>query len=226
MDVKEVLAAIEQLPQGERATLIAALRPSHPLETMWNTSAEIILEAIHRSGDLTQRGVRGIITELEFQNRVVSKLEGWKAAEILGDTPVDFSLSDEVGSVTVQVKMQRRAKGQPVTAHAQRRSWPADKYIVEVQKTRGGKKKGKLTRPYSFGDFDILAVSLHPSTGDWSKFVYTVGRWLVPRPKKKTLIEVFQVVSPIPDEFWTDNFLQAVQWLRTKQKKTIHYEAT
>lgn len=223
MDVEEILAAIQRLPPAERTKLIAALRPSHPLETLWNTSSDIILEAIHRSGDLTQRGVRGIITELEFQNRVISKLRGWKAAEIFGDTPVDFSLSDGVGSVTVQVKMQRKAKGEPVTAQAQRRSWPADKYIVEVQKTRGGKKKGKLTRPYSFGDFDILAVSLHPSTGDWSKFVYTVGRWLTPRPSAKKLIEVFQVVSPVPDEFWTDNFLQAVEWFRSKQKKKIRY---
>ena len=141
----------------------------------------------------------------------------------MGDTPVDFSLSDDVGSVTVQVKMQRRAKGQPVAAHSQRRSWPVDKYIVEVQKTRGGKKKGQLTRPYAFGDFDILAVSLHPSTGDWSKFVYTVGRWLVPRPMNKKVIEVFQVVSPVPDEFWTNDFLQAVEWFRGKKKKTISY---
>lgn len=169
--------------------------------------------------------MRGIITELEFRNRIVSRLDGWTAAEILGDTPVDFSLSDSVGNVRVQVKMQRKAKGQPVIAHAQRKTWPVDKYIVEVQKTRGGKKNGKMTRPYAFGDFDILAVSLHPSTNDWGKFMFTVGRWLIPRSANKQLIDVFQIVSPIPDEFWTDNFLQAVEWFRTKDKKTIHYKA-
>jgi hypothetical protein len=47
-------------------------------------------------------------------------------------------------------------------------------YAVEVQKTRSGEKKGQKTRPYRFGDFDILAVNLHPTTGDWKRFVYTV----------------------------------------------------
>ena len=31
---------------------------------------------------------------------------------------------------------------------------------------------GLATRPYRFGEFDILAVSMHPSTNDWNRFMY------------------------------------------------------
>lgn len=39
-------------------------------------------------------------------------------------------------------------------------------YVVETPRTRGGKDltSGEDTRPYRYGEFDILAVSMHPST--------------------------------------------------------------
>ncbi len=39
----------------------------HPLEAELHTEAEIILEAIQRSGGLTLRMIRGVIAEVAFQ---------------------------------------------------------------------------------------------------------------------------------------------------------------
>lgn len=38
----------------------------HELEKTFNVRAEVILEAISRASDLTQRGVRGLIAETAF----------------------------------------------------------------------------------------------------------------------------------------------------------------
>jgi hypothetical protein len=77
---------------------------------------------------------------------------------------------------------------------------------------RGGKdtKTGEDTRPYRFGEFDILAVSMHPSTRDWGIFMYTVADWLLPRPGDKQLMLKFQPVGKIPDDRWTANLEEAI----------------
>jgi hypothetical protein len=97
-------------------------------------------------------------------------------------------------------------------------------YVVETQKTRSGKsKKGGSTRPYRFGEFDVIAVSLHPSTGDWTKFRYTVANWLLPRPGKgRGLIQVFQPVPNAANADWFDDYETAVRSFRAGIKKTIH----
>jgi hypothetical protein len=97
------------------------------------------------------------------------------------------------------------------------------KYVVETQRTRGGKDvlTGEATRPYRFGEFDILAVSMHPSTNDWDSFMFTVGNWFVPRPAAPTQLEVYQPVSMSPDEDWTDDLLTSIGWFRSGLTKTI-----
>ena len=59
---------------------------------------------------------------------------------------------------------------------AANRHYPQDMYVVEVQKTRGGfdPQTNEDTRPYRFGEFDILAVITHPSTHDWNRFLFTL----------------------------------------------------
>jgi hypothetical protein len=100
-------------------------------------------------------------------------------------------------------------------------------YVVEVQKTRSGKKDGKNTRPYRFGDFDILAVNLHPGTGNWERFVFTVGSWLLPRAKRSDLeesglIEIFQPVPITPDEYWTDDLGRCIEWFLAGTAKRLY----
>jgi hypothetical protein len=192
-----------------------------------NAEAEIILEAISRAGDLTFRGIRGIIAEAAFATKVVGNLQGWTDNTPAGNHPFDFVLTDGHGNIRVQVKMQRQKNYRPMMANEGYRFLPSDAYVVETQRTRGGRHPatGENTRPYKFGEFDILAVSLHPSTGDWSRFLYTVSSWLLSRPEDQNLLLKFQPVPAEPNDYWTDNFLSCVSWFRSGEKRRLWINA-
>ena len=144
----------------------------------------------------------------------------------MGEQPYDVLLGDARGDVRIQMKMQRLTRGQPTT----RRDYPG-MYVVETQRTRSGTRTTdgvvqEQTRPYRFGDFDILAVSLHPSTGDWSDFRYTVAAWLLPRPNDPRLLRVFQPVALQPNDDWSDDVGEAITWFRAAQPKAIRTQGT
>jgi len=223
-DLMEVLRRLASLDEDERREVFNRLRNKiciHALEEKWNISAEVILEAIARSQDITQRGIRGVIAELCFLLYVLDG-DGWEDKSPEGDLPYDFLLQDATGPIKVQVKLQRQRRGSPLTAYQWRKSLPESWFVVETQKTRTGKDAdGADTRPYRFGEFDILAVSMHPSTNDWEKFMFTIGRWLLPRKKNAELINVLQPVSNEPNDDWTDSFATAIGWFREGRMKTI-----
>ncbi|MFZ5558986.1 MAG: hypothetical protein ACOZDY_20105 [Pseudomonadota bacterium] len=185
--VEQIWRLLAECTLEVRRAVFARLRdefPLHPLESQLNTTAEMILEAIARSGDLTLRGVRGVIAEAAFIEYVVRPAEaaGWRDVTESGDFPYDFKLEDAGGPVRIQVKMQRLERGAPKLWKKGHGFPEGPVYVVETQRTRGGRNPdGTATRPYRFGEFDVLAVSLHPSTNDWSAFRYTVADWLVPR---------------------------------------------
>ena len=214
----EVLKLLEECSPEVRLEIFRHLRreiPIHSLEAKLNTTAEIILEAIDRGSDLTLRGVRGIITEVAFAVEVVDKTEGIESVPIVGDVSYDSHLRDEIGDVKVQIKMQRRERGKVKVR--------LGKYVVEVQRTRTGVNKatGEKTRPYRFGEFDILAVSIQPSSNEWDSFMYTVASWLIPRKSDKKLIEIMQPVAREPNEDWTDDLRTSIKWFRSGVKRTI-----
>lgn len=227
----EICDLINRTSEEERRLVLNYLRhriPLHPLERQWDTTAETILTAIARSSDLTLRGIRGILAEATFEATVLPDLEpaGWKPVAIVGDQAYDFLLERAASRVRIQVKLQRREAGVPKHYAARSRAslnCPSGTiHVVEVQKTRSGEKDGKKTRPYRFGDFDVLAVNLHPSTGDWTRFVYTVGNWLLPRPKQEELIEIFQPVPERPDEYWTHNLSNCIGWFLAGTRKRLY----
>lgn len=187
----------------------------HPLEKQLNCKAEIILESIARAADITVRGIRGIITEVAFKQEVLAHLTAWKDEEAVGELPYDFLLTKDNRQVNIQVKMQRSEKGVPIVKNGQ--------WYVETQRTRNGKdKEDKATRPYRFGQFDILAVSLQPTYKSWDKFMYTLGSWLLPRKDDANLLKVMQPVSMTRDEYWTDNLEECIEWFFNQgAKKTI-----
>src|SRR5208283_3815573 len=138
--------------------------------------------------DLTKRGVRGIIAEAVFESDVLPAVVslGWNAGTIPpGDWPYDALLEKAGRSVRIQIKLQRLEAGVPKRYYP--KQYLEELFVVEVQKTRSGKKRpgvagdaeeGSLsTRPYRFGDFDILAVNMHPATRQWTDFRYTVSDW-------------------------------------------------
>ena len=233
---EKVKALIDALTPAELQTLASYLRsklPKHALEAKWGIDYEVILDAIHRSQDIVQRGVRGVIAEAVFEAKVLPSVKGWHAVPVVGDLSYDFDIrrdSDDK-QIKIQVKLQRTAAGKPLS----RSFFGPDTFIVEVQKTRSGIKRKvsqatseesapatpAKTRPYQFGDFDILAVNMQPSSQDWAQFMYTVASWLIPRSGDKSLIEIMQPVSRNRSAVWTDNIDECIQWLISGEKKII-----
>jgi len=225
-NVDDIKALLDKCSEEQRREIFQYLRsyiPIHPIEEKLNCSAEIILEAIARASDLTLRGIRGIIAEASFKYEVLDKLKGWKDVTPDGNDSFDFKIKDAKGAVTIQVKMQRQKEHRPMMANKAYKILPAGSYVVETQRTRGGKdlRTGENTRPYRFGEFDIIAVSMHPSTNSWNTFRYTVADWLLPRPTNKKLLLKFQPVSIKPDEDWTDELLTCIKWFRSGKRKTL-----
>lgn len=226
-DLTTVKHVVDSLSEDERIELLAYLRksmPLHPVEQKLMASAETILEAIARSPDLTVRGIEGIIAEAAFAIEVIPTLSGWIEQPVDAGPAYDFLLDDGRGSVKLQVKMQRRAARKPLMANSvrTRKKWSAAYYVVETQRTRGGKTKtGEGTRLYRFGEFDVLAVSMGASKGRWSAFMYTLQRWLLPSDDDTDRLNVYQPIPPAPNEFWTDDFITCVGWLRDGAQKRI-----
>ncbi len=194
----------------------------HQLEADWRVPAEVILEAIARSPDLSQRGVRGLIAEAYFDQVVAGGVAGWVKDTPPGNHPFDCRLTHGDKSIRIQVKSQRRKGGRAMRANEAYRHLSPEKYVVETQKTRAGlDDKGADTRPYRFGEFDLLAVSMEAATGDWTQFRYTVERWLLARTDNPTLLLKFQPVSLAPDDDWTDSLTTAIEWYLSDQRRTI-----
>jgi hypothetical protein len=227
--LSKLKALLDQCTEEQHKDLSAYLRarlPQHPLEREWGVDAEVILSAISRSSDLTKRGVRGIIAEAVFERQVLPELQGWEAVSFTDDRSYDFLLrppTEQSREIRIQVKLQRMRKQQAMLASEANRHYPNNMYVVEVQKTRGGidVQTGEDTRPYRFGEFDILAVNMHPSTRDWRRFLFTVSSWLIPRTANPALIEIFQPVAQTPDECWTDRLETCIAWVASGKRKRI-----
>lgn len=235
-NVKRILRGMNEPELRQVLVHLRELLPKHPVETQLMISAEGMLDALARSGDFTVRMIRGVFAEAAFAADVLPTIsDTWRALPTTGDPPYDFLLTDappdqdtpQNSQVRVQVKMQRSQNKVPLRADQQWSTlvkWPKTHFVVELQKSRKGDKKGVSTRPYRFGEFDLLAVSLGPSMGRWSAFMYTVERWLLPNPDEPTQLLTFQPVAPADDHCWTSDFRTAVQWLRSGVIKRIDGE--
>ncbi len=224
----ELAPILDRLSAPQREALFHRLRrefPIHPLEKEWNTSAEAILEAIQRSSSLTQRGVRGVLAEASFVAIVLPKVEalGFKETTPTGDIPYDVALKDGSGTVRIQIKLQRSKNGRPMRGNEapSRLGFAPECFVVETQKTRGGTKDGESTRPYRFGEFDILGVSMYPSTRQWDRFLFTIAAWLLPDEVDPRQILKYQPVPPSPNEAWTDDLAECIERLRGGRKGTV-----
>jgi hypothetical protein len=240
--IEAIRKLINECSDEQRTALKLYLRTlvPHPLEREWGIDADTILSAISRSSDLTKRGVRGIIAEAIFVNEVMPTVEdsGWLPAELIGDHPYDALLRKGEVTARIQVKLQRLEVGIPKLYYPNHYE-KGSLFVVEVQKTRTGEKTSKKivvgpgtttatvepivqnTRPYSFGDFDILAVNMHPSSANWRDFRYTVASWLLPRPGNTTLVEIFQPVAAIPNEVWTEDLGTCLSWYESAKQLRV-----
>lgn len=220
---EETLKAVRELlarcTPDERAAVFRELRSTHaihPYEAAVGAPAEMILEAVHRAPELTRRMLRGVIADAAFRTFVVAALErrAWKDVTQQGNFAYDYSLDDGLGPITIQVKLQRSERGAPVVKAGRRYGFNGDVFMTETQKTRTGKDaKANKTRPYRYREFDVLAVSMQPSTGTWDSFMYTLGRWLLPGETAGE-IATMQPVTKVDGEFWTHDFEVVAQWFR------------
>lgn len=228
-NVSEIKKLLGDCTEEQRKLIFLELRKEfsiHPIEEKLKTQAEIILSAIDKDASgLTYRMLRGVIAEAAFEIEVISSLNGWKNVTPTGDFPFDYVLSNEIQSVSVQVKLQRSKNGMPMTANAAARQFSKEMFVVETQKTREGIDQAtkEHTRPYRFGDFDLLAVSMQPFTGKWNSFMYTVSGWLLNQPENPKLINKFQPVSPVANDDWTDDFEVCLAWFNENRIKKIKY---
>ena len=240
-DLDDVKALLDRMDEQQRRAAFAYLKsllPLHPVEERLMISAEGMLDALDRAGDFTVRMIRGVFAEAAFATDVLPKIsERWRLIPTTGDPPYDFLLTDlpqgvdpesaPESKVRLQVKMQRSEGKEPLHANevwTTRVRWPATHYIVELQKSRKGERNGVSTRPYRFGEFDVVAVSLGPSRGKWSVFTYTVARWLLPDPEDESHILVYQPVAPEDNDCWTSDFDLVVKWLREGGDRRIDGE--
>lgn len=223
-DVASIRKLLAQCTPEEREALFRELRSAHQIhefESVIGAPAEMILEAIHRAPELTRRMLRGVIADAAFRQYIASRLaaHGWTDMTPVGNFAYDYKLYDSAGPVTVQIKLQRSERGVPVVRNGLRYGLGSEVFMTETQKSRSGTDgtdgAGNQTRPYRYGEFDILAVSLQPSTARWDRYMFTVGRWLI-QGKQPNEVATLQPVSMTPDEFWTDDFTAAVQWFRTE----------
>jgi hypothetical protein len=216
--IGEIHRRLAELSSEDRRRVLAHLRvefPVHDLERQFGVPAEVVLEAISRSADLTRRGILGVIAEAIFATEVLPLLNGWSDVTPAGNHAFDFELSDGA-PVHVQLKNQRREKQVPKLSPSGRF------YVVETQRTRGGQTStGEKTRPYRFGEFDILAVCMQPSTGKWTDFYYTVQRWLTPDRTNVGALRTMQYIPREPNADWTTDFIECVRWFRSGLAKSI-----
>lgn len=191
-------------------------REVHPIEHEIGLSGEAVLAAIQKikaEAPLTWRMLRGVLAEMTFGVNILEKVEGWKDVTPPGDLPFDYLIDNGFDKIRIQIKLQRSKSLRVMMANEANRSFPNDMYVVETQKTRGGKDSlGNDTRPYRFGEFDILAVSMQPSTGKWNDYMYTLGRWLIANPADSQLILKFQPVAKYPNNDWTNSLEKAIEW--------------
>ena len=210
---------LDRCTPEERRVIFQELRKLHSIhefEQVIGAPAEMILEAVHRAPELTRRMLRGVIADAAFRTFTVPAIEphGWSDVTPEGNFAYDYRLDDGSGPISIQVKLQRSERGEPVVKSGERFSFGAEVFITETQKSRTGTdREDNQTRPYRYGEFDILAVSMQPSTGRWDLFMYTLGRWLLPG-KKSGEMATLQPVAKVPNEFWTNDFTVAAHWFR------------
>jgi hypothetical protein len=221
--LQRVREIIEHCSEDEKDALFHELRQNrviHEFERVVGAPAEMILEAVHSAPELTRRMLRGVIADAAFRTFAVASLKQhkWQDVTPVGNFAFDYELDDGGGPITVQVKLQRSERGAPVVRDGSRFDFEGDVFIVETQKTRTGTDgNDNKTRPYRYGEFDVLAVSLQPSTGAWDCYMYTLGRWLL-QGKNPNEMATIQPVAREPNAFWTDDFKVAAQWFRAEDE--------
>lgn len=217
-DFKKLLCILKRCNKTQLEILTKHLnieKFTHPLESLINVKAEILLDSLLRSSYITLNGIRGIIAESIFNDLIIKNSKRWKDVPAGGQDPYDFILEDDIGQVRIQVKLQRKLDSIPWI----RKDGCA---VVETYRTRSGKnKEGENSRPYRYGEFDLLAVCMEPSYGKWESFLYTPQKCLEPHKDDIRFLNNLQSVPLQPKNNWFDNLDEAIDLFRKNPSEII-----
>jgi hypothetical protein len=172
----------------------------HDLEIKYGLTAQELLDAIDRRFRL-KVALEGAVAEVHFERKLkVAAMEGWLSSYEGHDVDGmhDFTFTSLKGTVVrVEVKTIRNGT----------------RLQVELQKTRAA-KGDPTSRYYTPDHFDMVAVCMGRSTGDWSQFSYAIVSSL---PRHRQHPEKLQVMHPIGDSL-------PVRWYSRLQDVLDEYE--
>lgn len=154
----------------------------HALELKYGLTAQELLDAIDKRFRL-KVALEGAVAEVHFERKLrIASREGWLTSYESHDVDGmhDFTVVTLSGmAIRVEVKtIRNNAKPQ-----------------VELQKTRAA-KGDPSSRYYDREHFDVVAVCVGRSTGDWSQFRYALVREL---PSHRNHPNKLQIMHPIPE---------------------------
>lgn len=154
----------------------------HALESKYGLTAQELLDAIDKRFRL-KVALEGAVAEVHFERKLrIASREGWLTSYESHDVDGmhDFTVVTLSGmAIRVEVKtIRNNAKPQ-----------------VELQKTRAA-KGDPSSRYYDRDHFDIVAVCVGRSTGDWSQFRYALVREL---PSHRNHPNKLQIMHSIPE---------------------------
>ena len=186
-------------------------------------NAKTIFNVIRQNPSL--RGiVYGYVAEMEFENHY---LKAQRAIEA-------FSKDDDHR----KTKSDRTViyKGKPITIQIksiQTNSIRLEdgRFTAKLQNDASDRRRVKLpdgssveTTCYVVGEYDVLAVSLHPFTGKWdfafklnSKLKRTTSSKYTESQRKHLLATLEDIVYPL-DPSWTDDFEKILRAVRRKKR--------
>jgi hypothetical protein len=207
---------MENFPQLEQ--VLDNIRDPH----QW-TDAETVFRVIRDNPSL--RGfVYGYVSEMEFERNFLKSrksIESFSKDDDHEKTKSDRTVIFKGKRVTIQVKSIQtnsiELEGGVFTAKVQNDA--SDRRKVKLP---GGSKVE--TTCYVVGEYDILAVSLHPFTGEWryafkenSELKRTTSKKYTPKQQRHLLATLETISYPL-DPSWTEDF-DAILESVSKQKR-------
>lgn len=193
----------------------------------WKGHAETILAAISNSHP-TRRGVQAGIAAAFFENIVLNDVvrDGWICQTAPArKTALSFIVGNNGRTARILIATLQLEGGRPKRAQSHGEQGPVylarlpEKTARRRENHRGSRielgspqREGVSTRTYSFGDFDVLAVSIQPLTRGWSDFRYSLARTLTASREHATLIARTQEVPTTRSRFWTSHLSACLDW--------------
>ena len=174
-------------------------------------SAETVFQVIKDNPSL--RGfVYGYVSEMEFEQHYLKSrktIEGFSKDDDHKKTKADRTVVYKGKPITIQVK----------SVQTNSIVLESGKFIAKVQNDASDRRKVELpdgktveTTCYVVGGYDILAVSLHPFTGEWryafksnSKLKRTTSKKYTPTQQQHLLATLETICFPLEPD-WTEDF--------------------